>query len=135
MAQVRSPTSIAQPTILHGQIYRGEPRDAAGHEQKYFRAMIVVSKSRINHGGIIVCVPLTSIKSKQQSLLLAAHNVRIPAAAIVPISTAPPVPRDSIALCEQVVGCDRSRLVHHWATLTPEALEAVLIGLQYIFGF
>jgi len=135
MAQTRSATSSPLTKILQGQIYRGESRDATGHEQKYSRPMVVVSVNRVNHGEIIVCVPLTSIKTKHQNMSLPAHNVRIPASAILPISTAPPVPRDSIALCEQIVGCDRTRLVHQWATLTPEALEAVLIGLQYVLGF
>jgi len=135
MPPARSPTPAPQNAILQGEVYRGESRDATGHEQKYFRPMVVVSVNRINHGEVIVCVPLTSIKSKHQNQAIPAHNVRIPGGFIIPVSTAPPLPRDSIALCEQVSGCDRSRLAHHWATLTPEALEAVLIGLQHVLGF
>ena|SRR5579875_1596867 len=121
--------------ISQGQVFRGESRDATGHEQKYFRPMVVVSANRNNRGEIVVCVPLTSIKDKHQDLTLPAYNVRIPSAFIVPVTTAPPVPRDSIALCDQVFGCDRSRLTQHWATLTPEAMEGVLVGLQFLFGF
>lgn len=135
MSEARPSNPGAPGHFLQGQIYRGESRDATGHEQKYFRPMIVVSVNRINLGEIIVCVPLTSIKTKHQNQSLPAHNVRIPAAYITPVSTAPPVPRDSIALCDQVFGCDRGRLLQHWATLKPEALEAVLIGIQFVFGF
>ncbi|NYF53949.1 mRNA-degrading endonuclease toxin of MazEF toxin-antitoxin module [Edaphobacter lichenicola] len=97
--------------------------------------MIVVSANRINHGELIVCVPLTSEKSKHANKTIPAHDIRIPAALIIPVSTEPPIPRDSIALCEQVTCCDRTRLVQHWATLTPDALEAVKIGLQNVLGF
>ena len=133
MAETHPPTTVKYPRLQQGWVFRGESRDATGHEQKFTRPMIIVSVNSLNHGEIVVCVPLTSIKEKHQGKTLPAHNVRIPATAIVPVTTAPPVPRDSIALCEQVCGCDRARLVQHWATLTPEALEAVKIGLQRIF--
>lgn len=84
---------------------------------------------------MVVCVPLTSVKDKHANMKIPAHNIRIPAALIIPISTEPPVPRDSIALCDQVTCCDRIRLVQHWATLTPDALEAIKVGLQNVLGF
>jgi len=135
MVPARPATPAAYPRLQQGWVFRGESRDATGHEQKFFRPMVVVSVTRINHGEIVVCVPLTSIKPKHASIAMPSHNARIPASDILPMSTEPPPPKDSIALCEQVCGCDRARLIHHWATLTPEALEAVKIGLQRVFGF
>lgn len=134
MTEAHPAAPVIFPRLQQGWVFRGESRDATGHEQKFPRPMVVVSVSQMNHGEIIVCVPLTSIKDKHHNQSLPAHNVRIPAAVIVPVSTAPPVPRDSIALCGQICACDRSRLVHHWATLTPEGLEAIRIGLQYTLG-
>jgi mRNA-degrading endonuclease toxin of MazEF toxin-antitoxin module len=134
MAEAQPTAPVSFPCLQQGWVFRGESRDATGHEQKFFRPMVIVSVNSLNHGEIVVCVPLTSIKSKHYNQSLPAHNVRIFAAAIVPVSTAPPVPRDSIALCDQVCGCDRTRLTQHWATLTPEGLEAIRIGLQRVFG-
>jgi mRNA-degrading endonuclease toxin of MazEF toxin-antitoxin module len=126
---------VNNPRLLQGSVFRGDSRDATGREQKFNRPMVIVSVNRINHGDVIVCVPLTSIKDKHHDMALPAHNIRIPASCILPISTEPPIPKDSIALCSQVCACDRTRLVQHWANLTPDALEAIRIGLQFVFGF
>ncbi|WP_084214471.1 type II toxin-antitoxin system PemK/MazF family toxin [Terriglobus sp. TAA 43] len=125
--------STALARLKPGEVYRGESRDATGHEQKYPRPMAVVSIEKANGGEIIVCVPLTSQKSKHDRTL-PSWNVRIPASEIKPVSTAPPIPRDSIALCDQITACTRERLHQLWAHLTPDALEAIRIGIQRVLG-
>ena len=104
-----------------------EPKDTVGSEQAKDRIWIAVSHARFNRGKCVVCVPLTTNMNKA-----VAHLIRIPASLLQMDGGYPA--KDSVALTDQIRALDKTRFRRRAGTISTQGLEAILLGLDRLFG-
>jgi mRNA interferase MazF len=111
--------------IAQGEIWWAELRTPTGSQPGFRRPVLVVQGDAFNQSDIrtVVCVALTSTLKWADSpgnVLLAARATGLP--------------RQSVANVSQVVTLDKADLADRVGKLSRTRLEAVLNGLDTLFG-
>lgn len=119
--------------IKQGDVYWVEIRaqgEAVGSEQSNRRPWVIVSRSELNGGKVVVGVPLTS-----RQKWACAHRIAIPAREIIKDQGSSAQIKDSVALTDQIRALDVSRLeMPRIGRLSQTATIAVVEqGLAYLF--
>ena len=111
-----------QRIIKRGEIYHANLNPAIGHEQKGRRPVLVVQNNVGNkYSPTVIVVPITSAKFP----FLPTH---------VTIYSAECLPKDSIAMCEQVRTLDKSRLGNPVGIIEKDTLLKVNTALKVSFA-
>jgi len=104
-----------------------EPKDTMGSEEKFDHIWVIVSDARFNRGKCVVGVPLTSNLDKG-----VAHLVAIPKTEVQMDGGKPSI--DSVALTDQIRALDKTRCRRKAGMISVRGLEAILLGLDRLFG-
>lgn len=104
-----------------------DPQDTVGSEQREDRPWVVVSLTHLHRGNCVVGLPLTSNLSKA-----CGHLVKIPCTELRMDGNNPP--NDSVALVDQIRALDKRRFRRKAGTISRRGLDAILLGLQCLFG-
>ena len=117
------------PQINQGDLYwcEPDPKDTVGSEQEHDRPWVIVSIARLQRGNCVVGLPLS--KQVQKAC---AHLVQIPKNEITMDGGIPPY--DSVALVDQIRALDKTRLRRKTGRVSRRALNAIFLGLDYLFG-
>lgn len=111
--------------ISRGDVVWADLPVPEGSEAGYRRPVLVVQADRINRSRLatIVCVPLTGTRAWANT----PGNLLLPAAVTG-------LPKDSVAVCAQVLAVDKSRLGERVGRLSASEVDVVLRGLDVILG-
>jgi mRNA-degrading endonuclease toxin of MazEF toxin-antitoxin module len=120
---------ISQTIIKTGEIFwcEPDPADTVGSEQEKDRPWVVISLSHLHRGKCVVGVPL----SKQMNKGI-AHLITIPAKEIKMDGGA--TAYECVALTDQIRALDKTRFRKKAGYMTQRGLDAVLSGLERLFG-
>ena len=111
--------------MIRGDIYDAALNPIVGSEQAGIRPVVIVSRDSLNaRRPIVVVVPFTS---RDRRGILHAGWVPVPAAD-------GGLGQDSLALCEQIRGVDKSRLRRYRGHLSESAMRDIEDGLQIVLG-
>lgn len=116
-------------TIKFGDIFWfGIPtQHTVGSEQRKERPWVVVSRTELNGGRMVSCVPLTSKLHKA-----CMHRLQIPASFMIPEPGETKL-KTSVALTDQVRAVDRDRLGPKVGEVTTQGMNAIQLGLKFLF--
>jgi mRNA interferase MazF len=111
--------------ICQGEVWWADLGEPIGSAPGFRRPVVVVQADALNQSriGTIVCVPLTS----NLRWAKAPGNVLLK-------RKASGLPRDSVANVSLVVALDRQQLTERIGKLPARQLEAILSGINVIFG-
>ena len=108
--------------VVRGGVYWADLNPTRGTEQAGRRPVLVVQTDRANPASPhTIIVPFTT---KIRRALLPSH-------VLVPAGTGG-LQEDSVALCEQIRVCDRSRLTQQVGTLPPQEMDQIAQALRAI---
>lgn len=116
-------------TVKTGEVYfcEPDPRDTVGSEQEKDRPWVIVSQSYLHRGNCVVGVPLSRNTTKA-----CAHLVFIPRKELNWEGGSSPF--DAVALTDQIRALDKTRLRRKVGLISQRGLDAILLGLQRLFG-
>lgn len=111
--------------IKQGDIYWAALPEPRGSEPGYDRPVVVVQQTAINNSeiGTVLCVPLTTnvrLANVPGNVLLSVRKTTLG--------------KPSVANVSQVVTLDKKFMKEYVATLPPEALSAILDGIEFMLG-
>jgi mRNA interferase MazF len=113
-----------------GDVFWADPRPVRGSEQDKTRPWVVVSRRETNGQNTVIAVPLTSRGHKAGP----PYRIQIPRTEFLKdAGTTATDLQDSIALCDQIRVLDKSRITFIYGKLTRTAVNAIQLGLTYIF--
>lgn len=114
--------------VKQGELYfcEPEPTDTVGSEQAGDRVWLVVSIPQLRRGKTVVCLPLSRHDKE------AAHLIKIPQQEITVTAGDPNI--DRVALTDQIRALDRTRFRRKFGFISPRAITAIFLGLDYLFG-
>lgn|SRR6185437_8823460 len=117
------------PSINQGDLYwcEPDPTDTVGSEQKGKRPWVIISIPRLHRGNCVVGLPLSSNVAKA-----VAHLIQIPKNEITMEGGSSSI--DCVALTDQVRALDKRRLREKAGHVSPRAINAIRLGLDYLFG-
>jgi mRNA interferase MazF len=111
--------------VIRGDVYDGALNPVVGSEQAGTRPVVIVSRDSLNaQRPVVVVLPLTSLRSRSQ-----LHPGWVPVR-----SFDSGLGQDSLALCEQIRGVDKSRLRRYRGHLSDAAMSDIEIGLQTVLA-
>jgi mRNA interferase MazF len=111
--------------VIRGDVYDASLNPVIGSEQAGVRPVVIVSRDSLNaHRPVVVVVPFTS---RDRRALL--HPGWVPVR-----GTDAGLGHDSLALCEQVRGVDKSRLRRYRGHVSEWAMRDIDEGLQIVLG-
>jgi mRNA interferase MazF len=115
--------------VKTGELYfcEPDPKDTVGSEVEKDRPWVIVSQTHLHRGNCVVALPLT--KNLGKGL---AHLITIPRTEIVWDGGV--APYDSVALTDQIRALDKLRLRRKIGHVSQRGLDAILLGLQALFG-
>lgn len=121
--------SATPATVKQGDIYwcDPDPADTVGSEQAGDRPWVIVSIPRLHRGNCAVGLPLSRHMEKA-----GAHLIVIPRQEITMQDGNPPI--DRVALTDQIRALDKTRFRRKAGYVSPRAISAILLGLDYLFG-
>lgn len=117
---------VSDGTIIkQGDLYWAALPDPRGSEPGYDRPVVVVQQTAINSSEIrtVICVPLTTnvrLANVPGNVLLSQRKTTLN--------------KPSVANVSQIVTLDKRFLKGYISTLSSEALEAVLDGIEFMLG-
>jgi mRNA interferase MazF len=107
--------------MLRGEVYQASLDPISGSEQGGTRPVLIVSRNAINaNAPIVIAVPLTSRANKKH---LYPTHVELSAGEAS-------LPRDSVALCEQVRAISKNRLTKRIGQINAEKMSLVDSALR-----
>jgi mRNA-degrading endonuclease toxin of MazEF toxin-antitoxin module len=118
------------PTVIkQGETYwcEPDPKDTEGSEQKGDRVWLIISVSQLHRGNCVVALPFSRHIEKK-----AAHLIQIPKNEITVEDGSTPI--DRVALTDQIRTLDKTRLRKKAGYVSVRAINAVKLGLDYLFG-
>jgi mRNA-degrading endonuclease toxin of MazEF toxin-antitoxin module len=104
-----------------------DPKDTVGSEQEKDRPWVIVSVTHLHRGNCVVGLPLSKNIKKAS-----AHLIAIPRTEITMDGGIPPY--DSVALTDQIRALDKRRFRRKAGSISPKGLNAILLGLERLFG-
>lgn len=116
-------------TVERGHLYwcEPDPNDIVGSEQAGDRPWVIISIARLHRGNCAVGLPLSRHTEKS-----CAHLIRIPKTEITMEDGSPSI--DRVALTDQIRALDKRRFRKKAGFVSPRAVNAILLGLDYLFG-
>jgi mRNA-degrading endonuclease toxin of MazEF toxin-antitoxin module len=120
---------MSSPQINQGETYwcEPDPQDIVGSEQEGDRIWVIVSIPRLNRGNCVVGLPLSRHIEKA-----VAHLIQIPKSEITMEDGNPSI--DRVALTDQIRALDKTRFRKKAGYVSIRAINAILMGLDYLFG-
>ncbi|MHB8486835.1 MAG: type II toxin-antitoxin system PemK/MazF family toxin [Candidatus Acidiferrales bacterium] len=118
------------PSIVNqGDIYwcEPDPSDTVGSEQEGDRPWVIISTARLHRGNCAVGLPLSRHLEKA-----CAHLIAIPKNEITMEDGNPSI--DRVALTDQIRALDKRRFRRKAGHISPRAINAIRLGLDYLFG-
>ena len=118
------------PTVVNqGEIFFCEPnpQDTVGSEQEGDRPWVVVSSPHCHRGNCVVGLPLSRHVEKAGT-----HLIKVPLQEITMDGNDANI--DRVALTDQIRALDKRRFRRKLGQVSPRAIEAILLGLDYLFG-
>ena len=118
-----------QVSINQGDLYwcEPDPEDTVGSEQEGERPWVVISIPRLHRGNCAVGLPLSSHVEKS-----GAHLIKIPKNEVTMEGGKPSI--DCVALTDQIRALDKTRFRAKAGFVSVRAINAILLGLDYLFG-
>ena len=115
--------------VKTGELYfcEPDPQDTVGSEQEGDRPWVIVSLTSLHRGNCAVGVPLSKRIEKAR-----AHLILIPKKELN--WDGKEGPYDCVALTDQIRALDKTRFRRRVGTISQRGLEAILLGLQRLFG-
>lgn len=115
--------------VNQGDMYwcEPDPQDTVGSEQEGDRPWVIVSIASLHRGNCAVGLPLSRHVEKA-----VAHLIKIPKTEITMVDGSPSM--DRVALTDQIRALDKRRLRKKAGFVSVRAINAILHGLDYLFG-
>ena len=115
--------------INQGDVYwcEPDPKDTVGSEQEVDRPWMIVSIPRFHRGNCVVGLPLS--RHTEKAL---AHLIKVPKQEITVQDGSPSI--DRVALTDQIRALDKTRLRKKHGFVSTRAINAIKLGLDYLFG-
>ncbi len=115
--------------VQQGELYwcEPDPKDIEGSEQEGDRIWVVISIPRFNRGNCAVGLPLSRHVEKA-----VAHLIKVPKNEITMEDGNPSI--DRVALTDQIRALDKTRFRKKAGFISIRAINAILVGLDYLFG-